>query len=382
MSKNMARVKLREENIAIDVAITSETKPHINDQIRSKWQRSVNTLAAIMKVPSALIMQISQESIEVFIRAAREDNPFIEGAIESLGNGLYCETAIGRDELFHLPSALESESWKNNPDISLDMVSYLGIPLKWPDGEVFGTICVLDTKAHEYEKPYVELLQDYKAMIEADMQRELYVKELEKIGEDTELRMREIHHRIKNHFAVIGQLIQFNSIKGKGTTQEILADVETKLKTVALLHEQIYKDLDMNVTINDYVREVAQTTIDISDKDIKLTTDFQVVPEIEQKHMLDFGLVTSEIVTNSIKYGLSDDGGSEINIALTIYVDEEGMYRFEIRDNGKGFPEALIEGKTKGGIGTMMIESFVKSHQGRVERFNDNGAVTRCIIRP
>ena len=46
--------------------------------------------------------------------------------------------------------ALADDNWKSNPDIKVGMISYLGFPVTWPDGEIFGTICVLDNKRNDY----------------------------------------------------------------------------------------------------------------------------------------------------------------------------------------------------------------------------------------
>ncbi|MBL7175477.1 MAG: sigma 54-interacting transcriptional regulator [Desulfobacteraceae bacterium] len=49
------------------------------------------------------------------------------------------------------------------------MISYLGFPLLWPDGEVFGTICVLDSEENRYGKLYEELILRFKELAEAHL---------------------------------------------------------------------------------------------------------------------------------------------------------------------------------------------------------------------
>jgi PAS domain S-box-containing protein len=68
-----------------------------------------------------------------------------------------------------VPDALADEEWKSNPDIKLGMISYLGFPLSWPDGEIFGTICVLDNKENEYSELYRKLLLQYRDVVQADL---------------------------------------------------------------------------------------------------------------------------------------------------------------------------------------------------------------------
>jgi hypothetical protein len=42
-----------------------------------------------------------------------------------------------------VPDALADQEWNANPDMKLGMISYMGVPVAWPNGEIFGTICVL-----------------------------------------------------------------------------------------------------------------------------------------------------------------------------------------------------------------------------------------------
>jgi PAS domain S-box-containing protein len=49
------------------------------------------------------------------------------------------------------------------------MISYLGVPIVWPDGEVFGTLCVLDKKPNEYSELYRKLLLQWRDLLQADL---------------------------------------------------------------------------------------------------------------------------------------------------------------------------------------------------------------------
>ena len=101
----------------------------IDDNLMQQWQAIVDIIANIMDVPAALIMRIVGSDIEVFIANSGDDNPYNPGAREQLhGSGLYCESVISKKEKLLVPNALSDENWKNNPDIKLNMISYLGIP--------------------------------------------------------------------------------------------------------------------------------------------------------------------------------------------------------------------------------------------------------------
>ncbi|MDN3695754.1 MULTISPECIES: bifunctional diguanylate cyclase/phosphodiesterase [Vibrio] len=141
----------------------------IPENMQLGWQNIVDLLAEIISVPSALIMRVHPKHIEVFCRSNSPENPYLTGDSESLGKGLYCETVINSNSELLVPNALKDDKWKSNPDIALGMISYCGIPLNWPNGDAFGTICVLDSKENHYSPMYRELLESFRISIESQL---------------------------------------------------------------------------------------------------------------------------------------------------------------------------------------------------------------------
>ncbi|WP_373997012.1 ATP-binding protein [Duganella vulcania] len=142
----------------------------MSDDFLGKWQQTTNVMADVFDVPAGLIMRVRPQQIEVLVSSHTPGNPYEAYEKANLNTGLYCETVMATRSLLHVPDALEDEHWKNNPDVALNMISYLGVPLLWPDDEVFGTICVLDSKKRNYQQRYVDLLWEIKRAIEADFQ--------------------------------------------------------------------------------------------------------------------------------------------------------------------------------------------------------------------
>jgi PAS domain S-box-containing protein len=146
--------------------------PHstpVPPEIVRKWQEIVDLTAEIMHVPSALIMRVEPPNIKVFVSSETKGNPYEADEVASLNTGLYCETVMNTRRPLLVPDALRDEQWQSNPDIKLGMISYLGVPIVWPDGEVFGTICVLDKKPNEYSELYRKLLLQWRDLLQADL---------------------------------------------------------------------------------------------------------------------------------------------------------------------------------------------------------------------
>ncbi len=151
------------------VRTSRASKPDIPDEIIAKWQRVVDLMAEIVEVPAGLIMKVDPPEIEVFIASSTKGNPYEKGERADLNRGLYCETVMAQRSRLLVPDALKDPDWDHNPDIKLGMISYLGFPLSWPDGEIFGTICVLNAKENRYSDAYVELIARLKELVDTDL---------------------------------------------------------------------------------------------------------------------------------------------------------------------------------------------------------------------
>src|SRR5215468_11335816 len=146
--------------------------PHpiqVPSEIVQKWQEIVDLLAEIMHVPSALIMEVEPPNIKVFVSSESKGNRYEPGETACLNTGLYCETVMKTRQSLLVPDALRDVDWKSNPDIKLGMISYLGFPVSWPDGQIFGTICVLDRKENSYSELYRKFVLQCRDVLETDL---------------------------------------------------------------------------------------------------------------------------------------------------------------------------------------------------------------------
>ncbi|MEO2267315.1 GAF domain-containing sensor histidine kinase [Pseudoalteromonas pernae] len=170
MKESLAKVTVRGVEQAVEVPIMEFADEEFQSKIFEQWQRVLDLIAQIYDIPAALVMRLHEKDIEVFAKSNCENNPYHENETAALGSGLYCETVVGTDSQFEVENALEDERWHDNPDVPLNMISYLGVPLKWPDGEVFGTICVLDSKSRKFHDLNKQLLQECRKTLEKDLE--------------------------------------------------------------------------------------------------------------------------------------------------------------------------------------------------------------------
>ena len=137
------------------------------------WQRIVDLLANIMRVPSAVVTRLEPPHCTYYrtvVSSHSNGNPFPVDETFSMDIGTFCETVIKNREPLLVANALEDDQWKSAPEIQVGMVSYLGFPVLYPDGRMFGTICVLDDRTNRYSDGYQELLRHCRDVMQGDLQ--------------------------------------------------------------------------------------------------------------------------------------------------------------------------------------------------------------------
>ncbi|PLX69013.1 MAG: hypothetical protein C0602_07985 [Denitrovibrio sp.] len=374
------QVYLREEKQFINVSITGPDKPILPGDIIKRWQKIITTAAKIFNVPAGLIMQITTDNMEVFLSSETEGNPYNVNGHDTLGHGLYCETVIGRNSLLQIQDSLDDDIWKDNPDVSLNMISYLGLPIKWPDGANFGTICVLDNKKRQYNENYTDLLEDFKLLLEADLEREIRNRDLFDVENLASLQLKEIHHRIKNQFNIISTIVQLKSSKANEDVKAIIDEIDAKLRSISLLHAKIYESVNFKASITEYIQDVIHAAVSIYESDIEVKIEANTSLDYNTKYIHEFGLIFSELVVNSVKNGLSKNNGMIHVIIDSVLIDDSEKYKIIYKDNGPGFSKNHLDGTGRKGIGSLLFEGFLSTFDGTMNCYNDSGAVTEFTI--
>ena len=138
-------------------------------KVIENWQITVDLLSKISNTPSALIMRVHAEDIEVFVSSHSAGNVYHVGERSPLNFNLYCETVMNTRNKLLVPNALQDPLWDKNPDIALGMISYCGLPVTWPGGQIFGTICILDKQENACSQLIFDLMERFRDSIQLSL---------------------------------------------------------------------------------------------------------------------------------------------------------------------------------------------------------------------
>lgn len=139
----------------------------VNASVLESWESIANTLAEFCDVPAVLIRRLQGDHMEVISTSTLGNNPYQTGH-KALLKDLYCALVVQQKKPLLIPNILK-EAGDANRDTDLGMVSYMGVPLLWPDGEIFGTMSLLDTKEHTYTPRFENLICKFKELAETQL---------------------------------------------------------------------------------------------------------------------------------------------------------------------------------------------------------------------
>lgn len=186
---------------------------------------------------------------------------------------------------------------------------------------------------------------------------------------------RELHHRTRNNFQIIGTTIAM--LMYRTSNPEVRASL------------QVVSDrIDGIVRLNQYLyRPGAGETIDSRDYLQSLTRDISTslaglrpvsMACHAEAHPLDrdlaeiLGIAVNELVTNVLKYAFPDDRSGSITITFQL---EDGTYALSVRDDGQGY-----DGEAKNGTGWQLIATMVGKYKGSLTA-EDAAPGCRVMIR-
>ncbi len=217
---------------------------------------------------------------------------------------------------------------------------------------------------------------DFKGMVSVtrDIQ-ERKTKEFE-IMEGTRQKenlLKEIHHRVKNNFAILVSLINMQMAQTKN--QELLqslTNLQLRIRTMALVHEMLYRSSDFEkISFPGYLRSLASVIAGTYNRrDIELTVEAdEVVMDIGAS--IPLGLIVNEILSNSYKHAFPDGRAGKITIRYKM--DPGGNNTLMLQDDGIGLPEEVNPDRFKT-MGLQVVQILCNQIEAALVIANDPGA--------
>jgi two-component sensor histidine kinase len=191
---------------------------------------------------------------------------------------------------------------------------------------------------------------------------------------EKETLLKEIHHRVKNNLQVVSGLLQLQSAcVPDEATRELLRESQGRVRSMALIHEQLYQVGDLarvhfisyletlvTTIVRSHASHAAQVEIAVTGDEVHLSVD-EGIP---------CGLIVNELVTNALKYAFPD--GRRGSIAISLHQLPGARIRLEVRDNGIGLPPGH-DPASASSLGLRLVRNLVQQLEGELTVTKDGG---------
>ncbi len=202
---------------------------------------------------------------------------------------------------------------------------------------------------------------------------------------ENELLLKEIHHRVKNNLEVVSSLLALQSAHiDDPSVQSAMLASQNRVHSMGIIHQKLYQGENLAaIEMRDYFINLSDNILDSFNAEghIKVDCDMpKLVLDVDTA--ISIGLITNELLTNSLKYAFNEKENGAIKISLTEQeraVNSEGLLLLKISDNGIGKP---VNEEAKGtGFGTQLVNLLTKQLDGKLTYEINNGTIVTLIFK-
>jgi len=190
----------------------------------------------------------------------------------------------------------------------------------------------------------------------------------------------EVHHRVKNNLQVIISLLELQMEEiDHPIVNESFTAMSNRIYSMAAIHEILYQqEGSARVGLKDYVENLCGHFSNFSRSEFKPIFNVDLGDfTFNLETSMPLGVIITELLTNSLKYGRID--GQKLIIEMNLeQIDDAYCLRY--KDNGPGFPKGTLE-EREGGLGTYLMKSMSRQLSGYLESKNDNGALYKIYFK-
>lgn len=172
--------------------------------------------------------------------------------------------------------------------------------------------------------------------------------------------LEEIAHRTKNNLAILSGMIRLEARHGGPEVADALEATARRVQVMAEVYDHLSlkedsRSVNMRYFLNDVVEKVFQSLAPSGPIAFQVLCDDIVMPN---NHALAIGMITNELVTNSLKYAFPDDRPGNVVVSLS---KGDGI-ELSASDNGIG----LRAGTDPGGRGSRIAQLLTQQLEGEI----------------
>lgn len=300
---------------------------------------------------------VLDESLLVVLYNAAAEKLFGVGPEEAIG------TPIERfmPQRFRAGHASHVHSFGNEGVTSRSMGRLGQVIALRANGDEFPVEASISQFEVEGKKQYTVIMRDIS-------ERKRIEHELHSSLQEKTSLLNEVHHRVKNNLQVITSLLRLEAGRSsEPDTQVVLNDMQGRIRSMALLHESLYRTgIFASINLGAYLGDLATQAFRaqaVGSGAIRLQLNLAEV-QVSIDQAMPCGLLVNELISNCFKHGFTDGRGGEVRVALH-YIEGANQIQVQVSDTGCGLP-ADFEERRDDSLGMQLATDLAGQLGGRL----------------
>lgn len=201
-----------------------------------------------------------------------------------------------------------------------------------------------------------------------------YEQEIEKLLQEKETLLKEVHHRIKNNMIMIQSLLSLQAYSAKNPeSATTLENARDRLHSMMILYDKLYRSADFTrMSVKDYLPALLDEIVSNFPQRGYLTLKKEVDDFVLDVSTLStIGIIVNELFTNTMKHAFGEHQTGEINISVTRLGN---IAKITVQDNGRGLPPDF-DLETNAGFGLKLVSLLANQLNGELQIEQGQGSI-------
>ncbi len=237
--------------------------------------------------------------------------------------------------------------------------SALNVVIRGGDAPPFGVLEGDSTDRHDFGDHDSTFLQSLANTLAAALEMQARQDARDRLLQEKDLLMKEVHHRVENSLQLVRSLLQLQA--RNQTSPEVRVQLEeaaSRVSAIGAVHHRLHAGNSVETTdVAGYFHGLMEDVRlmlpgDDTARPIEIDTPPIALPVTV---ITPLGLITMELITNSLKYGRGP-------VRVTIRALDKAI-EVAVADDGKGFPADFDPAKGRG-LGMRLVKALCKPGGG------------------
>jgi polar amino acid transport system substrate-binding protein len=287
--------------------------------------------------------------------------------------GLRPDEILGKDDYDFYPREL-ADKYRADDRSVMESGSSVDLVEKWasPGGETWVNTLKSPIRNEKGEvSGVIGIFWDISDRIRLEEERERSLRE-------KEILLQEVNHRVKNNLQLISAMLRLEA-DGSASAEvgKFVKDTISRIASISVIHEMLYiKDNVAEIRVAEYLGEIGRNLTEMysrPDCAVRIDVDAREL-RLDLNRMVPLGLLTNEMITNSLKYAFPERDSGLISIAMAREeasgespsgAEAHAAYVYRFKDDGVGLPPGFDAAKSKS-LGLVFIQGLARQLGGEL----------------